>query len=145
MSEAPNESGPAQATRIAVVEDERDILDILQYNLQREGFEVDCYERGDSALGGIKRNPPALVLLDLMLPGIDGLEVCRQLKRASETAAVPIIMLTARREETDRVVGLELGADDYVAKPFNAREVILRVKAVLRRADRQRGNDSSLR
>lgn len=122
--------------RIAVVEDDADILDILQYNLHREGYAVDAYARGDSALAGIKRKVPDLVLLDLMLPGIDGLEICRQLKRAPETAGLPIIMLTARSEETDRVVGLELGADDYVTKPFSTREVILRIKAVLRRGDR---------
>ncbi len=122
--------------RIAVVEDDADILEILEYTLQREGYTVDAYARGDSALAGIQRQVPDLVLLDLMLPGVDGLEICRQLKRAPETTELPIIMLTARSEETDRVVGLELGADDYVTKPFSSREVILRIKAVLRRRDR---------
>ncbi len=124
--------------RVALVEDEPDILEILRYNLQKEGFEVDAYQRGDSALAGITRHPPGLVLLDLMLPGLDGLEICRRLKRSPETADVPIIMLTARGEQTDRVVGLELGADDYVSKPFNPREVILRVKAVLRRTQSEK-------
>lgn len=119
--------------RIALVEDEPDIADVLRYNLEREGFEVDLYPRGDTALAGLRRRPPDLILLDLMLPGIDGLELCRILKREAPTAAVPLIMLTARREETDRIVGLELGADDYISKPFSPREVVLRIRAVLRR------------
>ncbi|HHN73755.1 MAG TPA: response regulator [Acidobacteria bacterium] len=122
------------APRIAVVEDETDIAEILQYNLQREGFRPEVYHRGDTALAAIEADPPQLVILDLMLPGIDGLEICRHLKRNPRTASIPLVMLTARGEETDRIVGLELGADDYVAKPFNTRELLLRVKAVLRRA-----------
>jgi len=129
--------------RIAVVEDDPDILEILSYNLQREGYVVDAYQRGDSALAGIPKNPPHLVLLDLMLPGVSGLEICRELKRNQLTAGVPIIMLTARSEETDRIVGLELGADDYVSKPFNTREVVLRINAVLRRSEREPGHDKS--
>ncbi|MBP7148377.1 MAG: response regulator [Acidobacteria bacterium] len=121
--------------RIAVVEDEPDIADILRFHLERGGFEVEVHGRGDLALAAIQRRPPDLVLLDLMLPGLDGLEVCRFLKRKPETAGVPIVMLTARAEETDRIVGLELGADDYIPKPFNPREVVLRVRAVLRRQD----------
>ncbi len=119
--------------RIALVEDEPDIAEVLRYNLQREGFDVEVFPRGDSALSGIRKRPPDLVLLDLMLPGLDGLEVCRLLKREPKTAEIPLIMLTARGEETDRIVGLELGADDYIPKPFSPREVILRIRAVLRR------------
>jgi len=119
--------------RIALVEDDADIADVLRYNLQREGFEVEVHGRGDAALTAIRRRPPDLLLLDLMLPGLDGLELCRLLKRDQKTSSVPVIMLTARGDETDRIVGLELGADDYIPKPFNPREVVLRVRAVLRR------------
>jgi len=119
--------------RITLVEDDPDIAEVLRYNLVKEGFQVEVYTRGDSALAGIRIVPPDLVLLDLMLPGIDGLEVCRLLKRDPRTASLPLVMLTAKGEETDRIVGLELGADDYIPKPFSTREVVLRVKAVLRR------------
>lgn len=122
------------AMRIALVEDEPDIAEILRYNLEKEGFAVDVHSRGDSALAAIQSSPPDLILLDLMLPGVDGLEVCRLLKRNKATSEVPMIMITARGEEMDRIVGLELGADDYISKPFNPREVLLRIKAVLRRA-----------
>jgi len=119
--------------RIVLVEDEPDIAEVLRYNLEREGFRVEVEPRGDTALESIRRSPPDLVLLDLMLPGLDGLEIARALKRDESTAGLPIVMLTARGEEVDRIVGLELGADDYVAKPFSPREVVLRAKAVLRR------------
>ncbi|HEV7518018.1 MAG TPA: response regulator [Thermoanaerobaculia bacterium] len=115
------------------MEDEPDIAEVLQYNLEKEGFEVETAHRGDSGLEAIRRAAPDLVLVDLMLPGMDGLELTRVLKRDSGTARVPIVMLTARGEEVDRIVGLELGADDYISKPFSPREVVLRVKAVLRR------------
>ena len=121
--------------RLALVEDEPDIAEVLRYSLEREGFEVELYSRGDAALAGIQRRPPDLVLLDLILPGVDGLEICRLLKRAPETARIPLIMVTARGAETDRIVGLELGADDYISKPFSPREVALRIRAVLRRAE----------
>lgn len=121
--------------RIVVVEDEPDILEILRYNLEREGFAVECFSRGDVVLDEVRKNPPDLLLLDLMLPGMDGLEITRHLKRTPETASVPLIMLTAKDQEVDRIVGLELGADDYLAKPFSPREVVLRVKAVLRRSN----------
>lgn len=127
--------------RIYVVEDEQDIADVLSYNLQKEGFRVDTERRGDAALEAIRRQPPDLVVLDLMLPGIDGLEVCRTLKRDESTATIPIVMLTARGEEVDRIVGLELGADDYIPKPFSPREVVLRVKAVMRRVRGGEGED----
>jgi two-component system phosphate regulon response regulator PhoB len=121
--------------RIYLVEDEPDIAEVLRYNLEKEGLTVTVERRGDAALDAIRRQRPDLVLLDLMLPGLDGLEVTRALKRDDSTADIPIVMLTARSEEVDRIVGLELGADDYVPKPFSPREVVLRVKAVLRRSE----------
>lgn len=126
--------------RIAVVEDETAIAEVLEYNLAREGFEIRVHTRGDEAWEALRQDPPDLVLLDLMLPGLDGLEIARRLRREEATSAVPIVMLTAKSEDVDRVVGLELGADDYIAKPFNPREMVLRVKAVLRRA---RGEEKS--
>ncbi len=119
--------------RVTLVEDEAPIAEVLRYNLEKEGFRVDTKSRGDDALEAIRADPPDLLLLDLMLPGMDGLELTRALKRDPTTASLPIVMLTARSEEVDRIVGLELGADDYVSKPFSPREVVLRVKAVLRR------------
>jgi len=119
--------------RIAVVEDEPDIAEVLQFNLERAGFAVELHRRGDSALEAIRRQPPALILLDLMLPGVDGLELTRLLKREPSTSRIPLVMLTAKGEEVDRIVGLELGADDYIPKPFSPREVVLRIKAVMRR------------
>lgn len=121
--------------RILVVEDEPDIVEVLQYNLGREGFAVEASSRGDEALESIRRRPPDLVVLDLMLPGTDGLEVLRTLRRDQATRSLPVLLLTARGEEIDRVVGLELGADDYVTKPFSPREVTLRIKAILRRGE----------
>ncbi len=126
--------------RILLIEDEPDIAEVLQYNLEKEGFEVETARRGDSGLDAVRRETPDLILLDLMLPGLDGLELTRLLKREGPTARVPIVMLTARGEEVDRIVGLELGADDYISKPFSPREVVLRVKAVLRRL--QNGGDA---
>ena len=119
---------------VTLVEDEPAIAEILQYNLEREGFTVEVIHEGDHALVAIRKHPPDLLILDLMLPGLDGLEITRVLKRDPATAQTPLIMLTARDEEIDRIVGLELGADDYITKPFSPREVVLRVKAVLRRA-----------
>ena len=110
------------------------LVEVLQYNLERAGFTTDVYTRGDTAWKGLREQPPDLILLDLMLPGMDGLDLARQLKREQDTSHIPILMLTARSEEVDRIVGLELGADDYISKPFSPREVILRIKAVLRRA-----------
>jgi two-component system, OmpR family, phosphate regulon response regulator PhoB len=119
--------------RILLIEDEPDIAEVLQYNLEKEGFFVETARRGDNGIEAVRREAPDLILLDLMLPGMDGLELTRLLKRDGATARVPIVMLTARGEEIDRIVGLELGADDYITKPFSPREVVLRVKAVLRR------------
>lgn len=118
---------------VFVVEDEDDILDLLRYNLAREGYAVASSANGEEAVRAISRKMPDLVLLDLMLPGIDGLEVCRALKRNPLTAGIPIVMVTAKGEESDVVAGLELGADDYIAKPFSMKVVIARVRAVLRR------------
>jgi two-component system phosphate regulon response regulator PhoB len=132
------------AARILVVEDEPDIAEVLAYNLGREGFEVEVEPRGDTALEALRRRPPDLLVLDLMLPGLDGLEITRALKREGATARVPILMLTAKGEELDRVVGLELGADDYVAKPFSPREVVLRIKAILRRQQEAASSDGVL-
>ena len=119
--------------RILVVEDEPDVVELLEFNLRGAGFEVVSAGDGAEALKKAREHTPALVILDLMLPEVDGLEVCKILRRHPATAAVPIIMLTAKASEIDRVLGLELGADDYVTKPFSPRELVLRVKALLRR------------
>ncbi len=120
--------------RILVVEDDEDILQLLTFTFESAGFEVRTATTGREGLDIALRQKPALVLLDLMLPGMSGLDVCRELKRLPETEDVPVIMLTARGEEVDRIVGLELGADDYVVKPFSPRELVLRIRAVLKRA-----------
>ena len=119
--------------RILLVEDDPALVELLVYNLQREDFEVQTTPDGEEALMIARESPPDLVLLDWMIEGISGIEVCRRLRRRPETANVPIIMLTARGEEADRIRGLETGADDYVTKPFSPRELIARVGAVLRR------------
>jgi two-component system alkaline phosphatase synthesis response regulator PhoP len=121
--------------KILIVEDEKDIIKMLDYNLKKEGFRVIDARDGEDALDLAVGEHPDLILLDLMLPGIDGLEVCKALKKTAKTALIPIIMLTAKSQESDKVVGLELGADDYITKPFSPRELIARIKAVLRRAD----------
>jgi len=123
--------------QIVIVEDEPDILDVLSYNLKREGFAVASAQNGALCLELIQRIKPDLVLLDLMLPGMDGLDVCRHLKSNSATKPIPVIMVTAKGEESDVVLGLGIGADDYIAKPFSPKELIARVKAVLRRVDRE--------
>ncbi|MBT8477295.1 MAG: response regulator [Gemmatimonadetes bacterium] len=120
--------------RILVVDDEPDILSILVYQLSREGFRVSTAVNGQSAIAAAIEDPPDLLVLDLMLPVVDGYEVLRTLRRNERTASVPILLLTARREEEERVRGFEYGADDYVTKPFSARELALRVKALLRRS-----------
>ena len=119
---------------ILIVDDEQDVLDLLTFNLQKAGFKTIAARDGATALQKARDAMPALIVLDLMLPEIEGTEVCRQLKADPKTAHIPIIMLTAKAEEVDRVVGLELGADDYVTKPFSPRELALRVKTILRRA-----------
>ncbi len=118
---------------ILVVEDEKDIAELLGYNLKRDGFQVRLADTGEKALAQALKNPPDLVLLDLMLPGIDGREVCRRLRANEATAMIPIVILTARSEESDVVAGLELGADDYITKPFSPRVLMARVRSVLRR------------
>ena len=118
---------------ILVVDDEKDIVELLQYNLEKEGYRTSCAFSGEECLEFIKTELPNLILLDLMLPEIDGLDVCKFLKNNSQTSHISIIMLTAKGEETDIVLGLELGADDYITKPFKIRELLARVKAVLRR------------
>src|SRR5262245_28994395 len=122
------------AARVLIVEDESDIRDLLAFHLGREGYLVAVSRTGADALRQIRAGPPDLVLLDLMLPEIDGLEVCRRLRQDPRTASLPIVMLTAKSEEVDRVLGLELGADDYIVKPFSPKEVVARVRAVLRRS-----------
>ena len=122
-------------TRILLVEDERDLLELLKYNLDREGYAVSTAETGEDGLKLVRTQPPDLILLDLMLPSMDGLEVCRSLKARPDTASIPVIMLTAKGEESDIVAGLELGADDYITKPFSPRILMARIKAVLRRAE----------
>jgi DNA-binding response OmpR family regulator len=119
--------------KILAVDDEDDILQLLEFNLRQAGFEVVTAADGEGALEVAERELPDLIVLDLMLPGIDGNEVCRELHRRAETRHIPVVMLTAKGEEIDRVVGFELGADDYVTKPFSPRELVLRVKAILRR------------
>ncbi|MFA5351358.1 MAG: response regulator transcription factor, partial [Candidatus Omnitrophota bacterium] len=119
--------------KILIIEDEKDIVKMLEYNLKKEGFQVISSRDGEEALDMAVRDNPDLVILDLMLPGLDGLEVCKILKKEAKTAQIPIIMLTAKSQESDKVVGLELGADDYVTKPFSPRELVARIKAVLRR------------
>src|SRR6185295_19987645 len=118
---------------ILVVEDERDIRELVRFHLAQEGYSVREADSGESALAQVATERPALVVLDIMLPGTDGLEVCRRLRSAEATHNIPIIMLTARAGEVDRVIGLEMGADDYLTKPFIPRELVARVKAVLRR------------
>ncbi len=120
---------------VLIVEDEPDLQAVLDYNLRREGLRTAVASRGAEALELARREQPDLVLLDLMLPDISGTDVCRELKRHPSTARAAVVMLTAKGEEVDRIVGFELGADDYVVKPFSLRELILRVKAVLRRAE----------
>ncbi|MCG8430711.1 MAG: response regulator [Candidatus Omnitrophica bacterium] len=119
--------------KILIVEDEEDIVKMLEYNLRKEGYKTVAAYDGDDALEATRRYHPDLIILDLMLPGMEGLEICKLLKVDEKTAGIPIIMLTAKAQESDKVVGLELGADDYVTKPFSIRELVARIKAVLRR------------
>ena len=119
--------------KILIVEDERDIVELLRYNLQEAGFKTDYVRNGADALHRAVEQSPDLILLDLMLPEVDGLIVCRLLKNDPRTKNIPIVMVTAKTEEKDRIAGLELGVDDYITKPFSPKEVVLRVSAVLRR------------
>jgi two-component system catabolic regulation response regulator CreB len=126
-------------TRVLIVEDDRDIADLVARYLSQAGFATEVIASGREALAAIAARPPDLLVLDLMLPQVDGLEICRAVRTNAKTNAIPIIMLTARAEESDRIVGLELGADDYIAKPFSPRELLARVRTILRRSGRPAG------
>lgn len=130
--------------KLLVVDDEEDLLDLLKYNLSKEGYVVSCAQTGEEAMDLIRLDRPDLLLLDLMLPGMDGLEVTRHLKRDPETKDILIVMLTARGEEADVVKGLELGADDYITKPFSKKVLIARLKAALRRKEAVGPQDSEV-
>ncbi|MCS7305870.1 MAG: response regulator transcription factor [Thermoguttaceae bacterium] len=129
--------------RILVVDDEEEIQQLMEYTLTKEGYRVQCVGSGEMALAEVRRSPPDLVILDLMLPGMDGLEVCRRLRREPETAELPIVILSAKGEEADIVAGLELGADDYVTKPFRPRVLLARIRAVLRRRQSAGGEEAA--
>lgn len=130
------------ARKILVVDDEAVLVETIAYNLEQAGYRVVTAADGRSALDAARSEIPDLIILDIMLPGMDGLEVCRQLRRESGTATTPIVMLTAKDDEIDKVVGLEVGADDYVTKPFGRRELLARVRALLRRADYPPGEEN---
>ncbi len=121
--------------RIIIVDDEPDILELTSLHLNKAGFEAKSFQDGESFFNYIKRNIPDLIILDLMLPDADGLEICKYLKKQDKFSSIPIIMLTAKADETDKIIGLELGADDYVTKPFSPKELVARAKAVLRRKE----------
>jgi len=130
---------------IAIVEDEEDIVELVSHHLKREGLRVKEFHNGRDFLSFLESIIPDLVLLDIMLPGIDGLEICRMLKNKNRTSKLPIIMLTAKASEADVVVGLELGADDYIVKPFSPRELVARVKSLLRRSGIKEVQDENLK
>ncbi|MBN2282465.1 MAG: response regulator transcription factor [Deltaproteobacteria bacterium] len=124
--------------KILVVDDERDIVDLICFNLEKEGFSTIGAHDGERALQIIQKEQPRLMILDLMLPGIQGMEICRIIRQSADLQDLPIIMLTAKNDELDRVLGLEMGADDYITKPFSVRELVARVKTILRRTERQK-------
>lgn len=119
--------------RLVIIEDEKDIIELVRYNFRKEGFEVESFTRGKEGLEFLSRKPADLLLLDILLPDLDGLEICKRLRTDERLRSLPVIFLTAKGEEIDRILGLEIGADDYVIKPFSPRELVARVKAVLRR------------
>jgi phosphate regulon transcriptional regulator PhoB len=121
--------------KILVIDDEADIVELVSYNLKKEGFEVDTAHDGEEGLKKIRSNKYDLVFLDLMLPGIQGMELCKMVRGNPDTARIPIIMLTAKGEEIDKIIGLEVGADDYITKPFSPRELVARARAILRRSE----------
>ncbi len=129
---------------ILIIEDETDIQELIKFNLEKESYRVTSTLTGEEGISQVKASHPDLVLLDLMLPGIDGFEVCRRLKSDDETKKIPIVMITAKGEESDIVSGLELGADDYITKPFKPRILIARIRSVLRRANKDFSEDSSV-
>jgi two-component system phosphate regulon response regulator PhoB len=130
---------------VLVIDDEKDLIELVRYNLEKEGFFVKGEPNGEAGVAAALSDLPDIIIVDLMLPGIDGLEVCRRLRSDARTSGIPIIMLTAKSGESDRIVGLELGADDYVTKPFSPRELAARVKAVLRRSAAQTSQPSLIR
>ena len=121
------------AIKITIIEDEEDIQHLLTYNLEKDGYRVTCFESGEDGLASLVAEPPDLVLLDLMLPGMDGMEVCRRFKQNATTRDIPVIIISAKGEESDIIAGLELGADDYLSKPFSPKILLARIRAVLRR------------
>ena len=127
--------------KILVIEDEKDIQELLQLYLKREGYDVRIAKEGETGLRKASQERYDLILLDLMLPQVDGLEICRSLRSRPQTADIPIIMITAKVEESDRIVGLEMGADDYITKPFSPREVVARVKAIFRRLEKPKAKE----
>ena len=129
---------------VLVVEDEEDIMEVIRFNLEKEGYEVNQALSGEKALQVIENNLPSLVLLDLMLPGINGLDLCRIFKQNDRTKAIPVIMLTAKSEDADIVAGLEMGAEDYITKPFSPRVLVARVRTILRRRESGVKDDSSV-
>jgi two-component system phosphate regulon response regulator PhoB len=129
--------------RVLVVEDDEDILELVKYNLAKEGYKPACVTCGEEALKHVRAKLPDLIVLDLMLPGVDGLEVCKHIRSDPKTQHLPIVMLTAKGEEADVVTGLELGADDYITKPFSPRVLIARVRAVLRRRAKEPADETS--
>src|SRR6202007_2149795 len=135
LSAGPRPVRSTRMKRILIIEDDRDIVELVRYNLANEGFQVSGANDGATGLSTLKKSPPDLLLLDLMLPKLSGLDICREVRKDESLNRLPILMLTARGDEADRVVGLEMGADDYVTKPFSPRELIARVKALLRRAE----------
>jgi len=137
---AKSTAAPA-GPRILVVDDEEDLLELVRYNLVKHGYQVECVGTGEDALKSARREPPDLIVLDLMLPAVDGLEVCRRLKSEPKTRDVPIVMLTAKGEDTDVVAGLERGADDYIAKPFSPKVLTARIRALLRRNESRRQSE----
>ena len=130
--------------KVFIVEDEPDLRDTLKYNLENEGFSVEAFSNGEDFLSSVDKNIPNLVILDLMLPGVSGLDVCRELRSNENYDGIGIVMLTAKSEEIDRIVGFELGADDYVTKPFSVRELILRVKVLLKKNTDDGANEQIL-
>lgn len=125
--------------RILIIEDDRDIVELVRYNLANEGFQVNAAFDGNTGLSTLKKTPPDLLLLDLMLPKMSGLDICREIRKDDSLNRLPVLMLTARGDEADRVVGLEMGADDYVTKPFSPRELMARVQAAIRRTQKPSG------
>ena len=146
VKQAPSKTqgGPTRTYHILVVDDEDDLLELVRYNLAKEGFEVVCVSSGEEALKAARKDPPDLIVLDLMLPAVDGLEVCRRLKADARTRDVPIVMLTAKSEEADMIAGLDRGADDYIGKPFSPRVLTARIKALLRRQEAKRQTEADV-